>query len=103
MAYPFPRLVQTHILGRIGSHSVVSNGVIFAWCKSNAMQVNFPITFSSVKNIVTGSYFSSTSTVNATCYWISGVLGYSSYDNTSVKRIGDQNSHITRTYLIAGI
>ena len=66
------------------------------------MQVNFPITFSSVKNIVTGSYFSSTSTVNATCYWISGIVGYSSYNKTSVTRVGDNNSHITRKYLIIG-
>ena len=80
----------------------LNNKLTLAWCTSNAMQVNFPITFSSVKNIVTGSYFSSTANVNATCYWISGIVGYSSYNNTSVTRIGDSNSQITRRYLIIG-
>ena len=82
---------------------VFNNKMIFAWCKSNSMTVTFPITFSSVKNIVTGSYFSSTAAVNATCYWISGIVGYSSYTKSSVTRIGDSNSHINRTYLIIGI
>lgn len=76
--------------------------MIFAWCISNAMTVTFPITFSSVKNIVTGSYFSSTYAGTATCYWVSGIVGYSSYTNCSVTRIGDGNSHINRTYLIIG-